>query len=64
MLCTYNHMYSKLNLLSTMYSLRFKTKVTKQKLLLDIICVMKQKVRLVKFLSNFVNRTGILPETM
>jgi hypothetical protein len=38
--------------------------VSKQKLHLDILCVTKQKVRLVKFLSNFVKRTGMLPETM
>jgi hypothetical protein len=38
--------------------------VSKQKLSLDIICVTKQMVRLVKFLSNFVKRTGMLPKTM
>ena len=31
-----------------------------QKLRLDIICVTKQKIRLVKFLSNFVKRIGML----
>jgi hypothetical protein len=35
--------------------------VSKQKLRLDIICITKQKVRLVKFLSNFIKRTGMLP---
>ena len=34
--------------------------VSKQKLCLDISCVTKQKIRLVKFLSNFVKRTGTL----
>jgi hypothetical protein len=38
--------------------------VSKQKLRLDIICVTKQKERLVKFLSNFVKRTSMLLETM
>jgi len=38
--------------------------VSKQKFRLDIICVTKQKVRLVKFLKNFVKRIGMLPETM
>jgi hypothetical protein len=38
--------------------------VSEQKLRLDIICVTKQKVRLVKFLSNFVKRSEMLPKTM
>ena len=38
--------------------------VSKQKLRLDIICGTKQNVRLVKFLSNFIKRIGMLLETM
>ena len=38
--------------------------ISKQKLHLDIICVTKQKVHLVKFLSNFIKRTRMLPETI
>jgi hypothetical protein len=44
--------------------LRHTPSVSKQKLRLDIICVTKQKVRLVKFLSNFIKRFGMLPETV
>jgi hypothetical protein len=45
-------------------SLRVTPSVSKQKLRLDIMYVTKQKVRLVKFLSNFVRRIGMLSETM
>ena len=57
--------FSHLTLLNTtfnmgaMYSLRLK-----QKLCLDIICFTKQKVRLVKILSNFFKRFGMLLEIM
>ena len=34
--------------------------VSYQKLHLDIICVTKQKIRFVKFFSNFVKRIGML----
>jgi hypothetical protein len=56
-LITYNGFY---------WTIRIGTtpSVSKQKLRLDIICITKQKVRLVKFLSNFVKRTRMLPETM
>jgi hypothetical protein len=50
---------------SSRWKLRYTPSVSKQ-LRLDIICVPKQtKVPLVKFLSNFVKRIGmLLPETM
>jgi hypothetical protein len=45
-------------------SLTHTPSVLKQKLCLDIICVTKHNVRLVKFLSNFVKQTGMLPKTI